>query len=381
MLVCVSPNGGVEYAGPQPLGAIKVATIDGVHTFQREPGATQWRRGPASLQGIHVGALLYEPASGALFAGAHADGGLWRNKDGETWERLSFPMTHIYSVQAQKRKQGVRLWVGTEPVGLFFSDDLGDTWTECEALKRVPEHENWTFPSPPNIGHVKGLAWHDSDPDRIYVMVEQGGLYLSKDAGKSFTELKGYLIGHQEMYRDAHRICIPPSNPNLLFFATGDGLCRSFDGGETWTYLMPRGPGRIGYPDAMFIDPHNEKMVVVGGPRLGPELWCKTAHSESTVLVSYDGGDTWVDKGADLGAPVKGNIEAMGCYATPSGSTYLVGTATGQLFISENACDSWTLIADDLPPISKAGHYRWFLSESERHAVEARMRRWSQTAA
>lgn len=381
MLACVSANGGVKYHGDKPLSVIKVGTIGGVYTFERESLLSPWLNKGVSRPDFHVGSLLFEPGSGYLFAGTHGGGGLWRSTDlGNTWEELTNGLSHrhIYSIQCQYIDGKPRLWVGAEPASLFMSNDLGKSWVERKSIKTVPENENWTFPPPPHIAHVKGVSWHDSNPDRIFVLVEQGGLFVSDDAGLSWEELKGYLIGDQKFYRDCHRLCIAEDDPNRMYFATGDGLCRSLDGGINWKYLLTK-EDRIGYPDAMFIDPNNTQKLVIGGPTCAPEDWRTTQNSEATVLVSYDGGDTWLEKSQGMNAPLKGNIEAMGLYSTVTTETYIAGTAIGQLFISEDGCENWVCIADDLPPISKAGHYRWFLSDAERATIEERMRAWKNT--
>ena len=382
MLACLSANGGVEYSGTEPLKKLIVGTIEGIYIFERESVQSQWKKSEVIRPDFHVGALLFEPKSKLLFAGTHGGGGLWRSADdGKTWVELTNGLTHphIYSVQCQYIKSGnvekTRLWVGAEPASLFFSDDLGDTWTERESLKSVPENENWTFPPPPHIGHVKGVAWHDSTPDTLFTLVEQGGLFKTTDAGITWTELKGYLIGDQQFYRDSHRVCIRKSDANFMLFATGDGLCKSLDGGETWCYLMTK-EGQIGYPDAMFIDAHDENKIVIGGPSSAPETWRETQFASGTVLVSTDSGETWTEKTQGMNAPLKGNIEAMGMYASENSVAYVAGTAMGEVFLSEDGCDSWACLADDLPPISKAGHYRWFLSDAEREQIEERMRAW-----
>lgn len=374
MYACVSPNGKTTYEGDK-LDVIFAGTIGGIHKFVR--AGEGWKKEKVIRPDLHIAALALEPKSGLMFAGAHGGGGLWRSADkGETWERIGKDMpAHVYAIQCQPRNGGVRVWVGVEPASLFFSDDLGNTWTERASLKSVPENENWTFPPPPHIAHVKQVAWHESAPDKIYVLVEQGGLFRSNDAGQTWTELKGYLIGDQEFYRDSHRLIVRPSNPDHLYFATGDGLCRSTDGGETWTYLMTK-EGPIGYPDAMFLDPHDDRKIVIGGPSAAPALWRESRNAKGVVLVSADGGDSWTQKTKGLNAPLKGNIEAMACFATPEGAIYLAGTAIGQLFVSDDGCESWRTIAEDLPPVSKAGHYRWFLTDAERAAIEDRMRQW-----
>lgn len=382
MLMCISPNGGVETTGSERLSRIKVATIGGIVTLERNAEADAWTETGRALQQLHLGSLLYEPLSGRLFAGAHGGGGLWMSEDGgPRWRQLTngLPHPHIYSLQAQYREGRARLWVGAEPVSLFFSDDLGESWTERPSLKTVPENENWTFPPPPHVAHVKNVAWHDSAPDTIYVCVEQGALLRSHDSGVTWSEIKGYLIGDQEFYRDTHRLRIARSDPGRLYFATGDGLCRSLDGGETWAYLLDK-DSPIGYPDAMFIDALDERKIVLGGPRGAPRTWRESKDAKATVLVSRDGGETFAAMTQGMGAPLRHNIEAMGMYSTPDHVWYAAGTAGGEVFLSEDGCETWIPIAQGLPPVSKAGHFRWFLSEQEREDIEERMRGWKRFA-
>jgi hypothetical protein len=56
--------------------------------------------------------------------------------------------------------------------------------------------------------------------------------------------------------------------------------------------------------------------------------------------------------------------------------TFYAGTATGEVYAGENAGSSWRLLAKGLPPISKAGHYRWFLTAEQRENIENHMRTW-----
>ena len=52
-------------------------------------------------------------------------------------------------------------------------------------------------------------------------------------------------------YHDGHRLVISTNDPRLFYLATGEGLYRSGDGGQSWEHLMLRA-GRIGYPDFLF---------------------------------------------------------------------------------------------------------------------------------
>lgn len=78
----LSPGGQQETRADGPATRIMVATLDGVATLTRATPEDPWVEAGRSLTGRHVGQLLYEPSSAKLFAGAHADGGLWVSDDG-----------------------------------------------------------------------------------------------------------------------------------------------------------------------------------------------------------------------------------------------------------------------------------------------------------
>jgi len=75
-----------------------------------------------------------------------------------------------------------------------------------------------------------------------------------------------------------------------------------------------------------------------------------------------------------LPSPIVGNIEAMGLYHWSDRVMLVAGTATGEVFACEDAGGVWEQLATGLPPISKGGHYRWFLPPGERGRIEERMR-------
>jgi hypothetical protein len=54
---------------------------------------------------------------------------------------------------------------------------------------------------------------------------------------------------------------------------------------------------------------------------------------------------------------MQGNVEAMSLHARPEGCSLFAATTAGEVFVSEDSGDSWTLAVTDLAPISKGGHY------------------------
>ena len=371
----LSPNGEQITRGSGPATRILVATLNGVATLRRETPKGPWKLTGRSLEDRHVGSLLYEGGSGKLFAGAHDDGGLWVSDDGEgkSWRQLTkgLDRPHIYSLAARRRGDRVTLFAGTSPAALYRSEDLGESWTEVTSIFDVADTGKWTFPPPPHIAHVKQVVFHPTEPDTLYVLVEQGAFLKSTDDCRTFTDLTGYSAAHDEVYRDVHRLVIRPDDPKMFYLATGVGICRSHDGGQTYEYLMRRGE-RVGYPDFVFLDPKDRNALYMGGARTNPGTWRKTHLAESCVMRSPDEGDSWTELDNGLPKPVVAAIEAMGQHLWDGGMMLAAGTAAGEIFVTEDGGASWRQLADNVAPVAKDHHYIPFLPEEKRAAAMAR---------
>ncbi len=349
------------------MSGVLVGTVDGVYRLERDETTSRgWTVGRRSLGGTHVSSLLHVPAVGLLFAGAHS-GGLFVSEDeGETWTTASSGIApeheHIFSLAAQPRGENVVLWAGTQPAALYRSDDLGRTWSEISSLRAVPGTERWNFPVPPHIAHVKHIAFHPSNPATLYACIEQGALLKSVDDGRSWRELTGYASPDDYWYHDAHRVVIA-RNPAKLYLTGGEGVYKSEDAGETWTQLATR-HDRLGYPDALFLDPRNERVLYLAGGGTSPDAWERGPQGTGTpgILRSSDGGKTWTELRNGLPAYIRGNIEAMSMYRWVKTAALLAATTAGDVFASEDSGEEWELIASGLPPISKVGHYKLFLA-------------------
>lgn len=375
MIACLSCNGGTVTHGEEPATRLTVATLRGVHVLQRASVDADWQPVHQSLGDWHVSALLYEPRSDLLFAGCHGKGGLWMSKDGgQSWQprMQGLDRLHVYTLAMQYRGGQTILFAGTEPAALYRSDDLGASWHEFPALRDVPGTEHWMFPPPPHIAHVKNVAFHPAEPATLYVCIEQGALLKSVDDGATWFEESGYASDQDFFRNDDHRVLIQPSNPRSLFMCGGEGVYHSADAGRTWEHLTTR-EHRIGYPDAMFLDPRDENVLYMAGPRHPPRKWGEHRMADATVMRSRDAGRHWEEIREGLPAPIIGNIEAMGLYHWADRVMLVAGTATGEVFACENVGEPWQCIARGLPPISKGGHYRWFLSPEERAHIEQRM--------
>lgn len=363
-IALLSPNGQQETTGEGPATRLFVATIDGVVRLDRRAPDAPWTVTTAVLGGKHVSSLVFEPGSGKLFAGAHGEEGVWVSDDGTgiSWRRASTGIEHrnIYSLACRRRGEEVTLFAGAEPASLYRSDDLGESWRDLPALRAVPGTDKWHFPPPPHIAHVKSITLHPTRPHTLYACVEQGALLASDDDGESWTELDAYSRPDDPTYRDAHRIALHPKVPAIAYLTTGVGTYRSDDGGGSWRALMQRG-GRLGYPDFVFLDPHDPERLYVAGAEKSPKEWPAEGTANSAVLRSDDGGRTWRELRRGLPALIDGGIEAMSRHSWPGGATLSFATAKGEIYASDDGGEGWMPVAHGLAPISKGVHYRAFL--------------------
>jgi photosystem II stability/assembly factor-like uncharacterized protein len=371
----LSPNGQNSTEGAGPATRLQVATVEGMATLTRKGPGAPWVHAGSSLQERHLGSLLYEPVSGKLFAGAHEDGGLWVSDDGEgrAWREATkgLDRPHIYSLAARNVGGKVTLFLGTQPAGLYRNDDFGESWAELPSILSVPDTDKWVFPAPPHIAHVKNVVFHPTEPRTFFVLVEQGALLKTVDDGESFIELAAYSKPGEIAYRDVHRLIINPAKPSEFFLATGEGLYRSDDAGQSWDHLMTRG-ARIGYPDFVFYDPADARIVYMAGAFANPGAWMRTGNADASILKSTDRGDTWTELDNGLPKPVVGAFEAMSQHTWPGGHMLVIANATGQVWASEKNGASWTCIAASLAPISKDHHHLPFMPQEERQKWMAR---------
>lgn len=360
----LSPNGQQETAGQGPAIRLVIATVNGVVRLERRAPDAAWSVAREALSGKHVSALLLEPGSGKLFAGAHGEEGVWVSDDGlgVTWRRVAkgIDRPNVYSLASRRLGGDVALFAGAEPAALYRSDDLGESWRELAALRGVPDTDKWSFPPPPHIAHVKSITIHPTQPETLFACVEQGALLTSRDDGKTWNELDDYSKPDDPTYRDMHRIVLHPRQSNIAYLATGVGMYRSEDGGNTWRALTQRG-SRIGYPDFVLLDAANPEVIWVAGAETTPREWPGDGTANSTVLKSSDGGKSWRELRGGLATRIDGGIEAMSRHSWPGGVSLLFATAKGEIYSSDDGGERWTRLAEGLAPVSKGVHYRAFL--------------------
>ena len=353
MTICLSHSGRTTYSGPAPATDMLVGTVNGVLFLRRNSVEHNWEITKGALKGKHVVALLIEPTTGTIFASMH-NGGIMASEDnGKTWAPRSrdIPFENVYCLESATVNGRPVLYCGTEPAHLYISKDLGNTWEEIKSLLNVPSAKNWTFPVPPHEGHVKDVTVHPSNPNVVYVCVEQGGIYRTDDAGQTWKELHGTLKND-----DCHRCVIVPSQPSKMYLPTGYGFYWSNNSGDSWENIGSR-IRRLAYPDPLVIAPNKENLVFMAGAVASPHSWLTSHSADPKIARTRDGGETWevVDRG--MPAHMNASFEAMALEAWNGHCAVYAGNTDGDIYGSFDEGNSWRKVAEGLPPVSKTIHH------------------------
>lgn len=301
--------------------------------------------------------LVYASARHPIW-GAH----LYRSADaGLSWEPLAGTPGHpagrhanslnaIWSIAGDS--QG-RLYAGTDPPGLFCSDDQAASWHRVAALEEHPTRELW---EPARGGFsIHSIQVHPGDPQLLYVAVSAGGVYRSEDRGASWSPCNRSIPARNLPITDpvaghnVHRLLMHPMAPDRLYRQCYHGTWRSDDGGRSWTDITAGLPGDFGY--AIATDPRDPDTVFQV-----PE---SDAHMRSVVdgrlrvYRSQDAGHTWRDSSDGLPQRNAWVTVLREAIDTDDGSPCGVyfGTASGHVFASLDAGESWRRVAELLPRI------------------------------
>jgi len=242
-----------------------------------------------------------------LYVGA-ASGGVWKSEDGGTIYKPVFddePVQSIGSIALDPANAST-VWVGTGEAwtrnsvsigdGVYKSSDGGNTWTNMglpnsERIAKIvvsPKQSNTVFVC------VAGKLWSDS---------AERGLYKTIDGGKHWK----LVLRGANPSTGCSSVSMDASNSNVIFAAlwdfrrtgwtfrsggpsaaaaSGSGLFRSTDGGESWTEISATA-------NAGFAKKPFGRIAVAVAPSKSSRVYAFVESTDSALYVSDDGGATW----------------------------------------------------------------------------------------
>ena len=275
---------------------------------------------------------LFRATAAWLFAAcaatAHAQNVEWTRGTG--WP--DFPNTLTLALDPAAPRT---IWGGTSGhpngPGLLRSDDAGRSWVAIEGAGAPLE--------------VGTLAIDPQDGERIYAGSDR--LFRSDDAGAHWTSFAGPDPENADWI---NALAIDPQFRGRLWAATGAGLSRSDDGGQSWssTEALSKEVYRVldnRRLGTMYASSYDHEYLV-DSPYYPPY----TARAGGPIYVSADGGENWV-KTADFGMPA----QSFPLDPFEDGTVY-AGTL-GAVYRSKDYGASWETLASMEPP-----NWFWFYS-------------------
>ncbi len=222
--------------------------------------------------------LVYVAAQGDRWKGT-PERGIYRTSDGgKTWtlvlkgenatsgaSDLSMDPTNpriLYAAFWDHQRVPWQVRSGGAGSGIWKSLDGGDTWTRLtEGLPKL-------------MGKI-GVAVSPANPDRVFAIVEaeQGGLFRSDDAGKTWRLLSGdRLIQTRSWYY--MKVFADPKNADVVWVLNAP-VMRSIDGGRTFASVQ----ATHGDNHALWINPDDPRYMING--------------NDGGASITLDGARSW----------------------------------------------------------------------------------------
>lgn len=299
-----------------------------------------------SLDGSGAQCVAVDPHDpNRVFVGTF-DAGVYRTLDaGETWERASHDLPHprVLSIAISPARQTNGLnavYAGTEPSRLYRSDDNGASWVDSPTLPELPSAPSWSFPPRPWTSHVRWIAPHHDDPDRIYVGIELGGVMRTTDGGVSWDDRK------PNSYHDSHAVLTHRHAPGRVYEAAGGGVAFSDDGGETWQ-TADEGMDRH-YVWGLAVDDADPDLWYVSASFSARDAHVTNGQAKGRVFRKR-GDDAWqvLDLGED---PLPSMPYALlSLHDRPN--SIIAGMHDGNIMASFDAGDTWEQLDVRLPSL------------------------------
>ena len=216
----------------------------------------------------------------------------------------------------------------------------------------------WRMIGPHRGGRTVGAVGVPQQPNVFYIGVNNGGVWKTNDFGRTWKP-----IFDEQSTGSVGDVMVAPSNPNVIYvgsgeglqrpdLSVGDGIYKSIDGGKTWINTGLKDGQQVG---GLAIDPKNENRVfaaVLGHPY--------GANTERGVYRTVDGGANWekvLYKDENTGAvqvtidPNNSNIIYADLWASrlaPWENGMWAGKESG-LYKSTDGGTTWNKLTNGLP--------------------------------
>jgi photosystem II stability/assembly factor-like uncharacterized protein len=322
-----------------------------------EDGGATWFDAPAQIKypegARYIGQDMYEDVSSDFGVG-------WR---------ISTRAATLAKLWAIAFGPGGRVYVGTIPGGLFESRDGGASFSlnlplwNHESRGGDLFHGDGTgetkwFGTPASEGGdfapgIHSIVVDPRNPDRLLVAVSTAGVIESTDGGRSWqSRNKGMLLEHTpepdaEWGHDVHIIDQCRGAPDHVWQQNHVGIYYSSDGAKSWRKVSrPEQGVHFGFPITADAKDGRTAWVVPGKS----DMQRMTVDGALFVARTTDGGETWQEMRRGLPQDQAYDVVLRHSLANKDGAVAF-GSTTGNLYVSDDSGENWTVVANNLPPI------------------------------
>ena len=291
--------------------------------------------------------------SGNLYAGARD--GLYQSADeGENWARCGLDGLEVWQIRSDGHG---KIYASTQPAGLWYTTNVDSpdrSWHAVESFANFPGAQQWCVPvKPVQPAQARALVIDQSNPARMWVGVEVGGIMTSQDQSETWSL---NLPGNNP---DIHMMFAHPANPDILFVSTGygrlDGIAemiegnagvfRSDNGGQSWTYIWHGITPRYSRP--MCIDHRAPYALTVAAAPTAFASHKEVGGAGACLFQSIDEGVNWYQLGDAQHSPSAVNFHGLGVDNSQPGAV-LVGTDNGEVW-RVSSPGQWQRVCHELP--------------------------------
>ena len=345
-----------------------VGTSKGLVIYSMVDQTFQFRS--VDFKGFNVTMLFVDESTGVWWAGlTHRHWGPklhYSSDKGNTWQEASLPTFGVHTLpdgsaavihqlwcMAQTGGGKNRLWLGTDPGGLFESTDAGSFHLN-KALWTHPSRnhgEQW-FGAGSSHPFIHSIAVDPRDNDHIYIAVSSAGVFETRDGGNTWAPknngLKATFLPDPEVEigHDPHCVLIHPEANQVLWQQNHCGVFVTQNGADEWQDVSPETTFSYGFALAIDeTDPAKAWVIPVesDAQRVAPGLALR-------VLETSDFGATWGDMSQGLPDENVFDIVLRHAFCKKEG-LMAFGTNNGNLYFRNESSSEWQMLASHLPNI------------------------------
>jgi photosystem II stability/assembly factor-like uncharacterized protein len=349
---------------------LAIGTQKGLFLATSDDDRRTWRVGDAHfpMTAIYSVAIDTRRETPRLLAGvdnSHFGPSVATSDDlGVTWREpdaapLEFPadtgaaLERVWQIAPAGRSEPDVVYAGTQPSALFRSADGGRTYELVRALWDHPHRPKWDAGFGGQAIHT--VLPHPDDRQRVLVAMSTGGVYQTADGGESWAASNHGVTApflpdaFPEFGQCVHKVARDGADPDHYYLQNHHGVFRSVDAGETWQSIAGGLPADFGFP----IVAHPRRPGVIWNFPLVADRHRHPVDLRCRVFRSTDAGDTWGPQARGLPEdpfyPVVLRDAMTTDDAEPAGVYF--GARSGEVFATRDEGETWSTVVAHLPSV------------------------------